>query len=307
MAGTVDNKGCLYIPELVLRGTVTDDKGKMVALVSNSRFPGPGGHVQFLREEDQLFNGVVDRINSKAVTFCVHELNDQKDQAAYQVTVPMTAPLSPAVPKDQLGQTSGGSSAPGPAVKSFTCSNPTRYTGERFDFHLADIDIVDFFRMIHRETGLNILVNSSVKGAVTMEATGIRWDEALAMAIRNNGLECELQGNVLRIGSLETLRNEAARRTLGDFKQDGCLPEKSNASPVNMDLAAAQIKELLKFIGEMGKELHLKVVVDPSVTGTVTLDFNDQPWDRVLNLVVKDQELQCKLEADTLHITTPRK
>ncbi len=302
--GTSNQKRCLYIPELMVRGTVKDNTGKMVALVSNARFHGSSERLQFVHEHDHLFNGTVETIASKSVTFCVHTGDNQGEKTGQQVTVATTAPLNPAVINDQPSPTSGGSSASGSAVKSFGGCTTSRYTGERFDFHLADVNIADFFRLIHQTAGLNIILNSSVKGAVTIDATGIPWDEALAMAMRNNGLECELHGNVLRIASLETLRDEAKRKTLGVSEQASCVPGESNDSPVNADLINVSLSDVFNFIGEM---LRLKVSLAPSVTGTVTLDVSDFSTKSLLDLVVRDQGLECKSEGDTLHITTLRR
>ena len=57
-------KRCLAIPELVLQGTVKDVTGKMMAVVANST-----KHTYFLRENDQVFNGSVEKITSDSVIF----------------------------------------------------------------------------------------------------------------------------------------------------------------------------------------------------------------------------------------------
>jgi type IV pilus assembly protein PilQ len=77
---------------------------------------------------------------------------------------------------------------------------------------LKDLDIKDFFRLVHEISGLNVVLDPGVKGIVTIDVTDIPWDQALAIVLRNNGLECELEGNVLRIATLETLRAEADAR-----------------------------------------------------------------------------------------------
>ena len=87
-----------------------------------------------------------------------------------------------------------------------------RYTGEPVNLDLRDFDIKDFFRLIHELSGLNVVLDPSVKGLVTIDVTDIPWDQALALVLRNNGLECELQGNVLRIATLDTLKTEADAR-----------------------------------------------------------------------------------------------
>jgi hypothetical protein len=54
----------LSIPELILQGTVRDISGKMLAVVVNS------AHRTFtLRENDQLFNGSVEKITTDSIIF----------------------------------------------------------------------------------------------------------------------------------------------------------------------------------------------------------------------------------------------
>ena len=57
-------KRCLAIPELVLQGTVRDISGKMMAVVSTSN-----RRTYTLRENDQVFNGSVEKITSDSIIF----------------------------------------------------------------------------------------------------------------------------------------------------------------------------------------------------------------------------------------------
>lgn len=57
-------KRCLAIPELVLQGTVRDVTGKMMAVVSTSN-----RRTYTLRENDQVYNGSVEKITSDSIVF----------------------------------------------------------------------------------------------------------------------------------------------------------------------------------------------------------------------------------------------
>ena len=63
-SGCSAGKRCLAIPELVLRGTVRDISGKMLAVVANS-----AQKTYTLRENDQVFNGSVEKITSDSIIF----------------------------------------------------------------------------------------------------------------------------------------------------------------------------------------------------------------------------------------------
>jgi type IV pilus secretin PilQ/predicted competence protein len=85
---------------------------------------------------------------------------------------------------------------------------PPKYTGELVSMNLKDVDLKDFFRMIHEVSGLNIVVDSGVSGSVTMVLDRVPWDQALDLVLRDNSLGKVLEGNVLRIAKLETLEKE---------------------------------------------------------------------------------------------------
>jgi len=82
------------------------------------------------------------------------------------------------------------------------------YSGEPISVNLKDVDLKDFFRLIHEISGLNIIVDPNVSGSVTMVLDNVPWDQALDIVLKDNGLSKTLEGNVLRIAKLETLASE---------------------------------------------------------------------------------------------------
>ncbi len=84
-----------------------------------------------------------------------------------------------------------------------------KYTGEPISVNLKDVDLKDFFRLIHEISGLNVVLDPNVKGALTIVLDDVPWDQALDIVLKNNDLARQLDGNVLRIATVETLRHEA--------------------------------------------------------------------------------------------------
>ena len=82
------------------------------------------------------------------------------------------------------------------------------YTGEQISLNLKDVDLKDFFRLVHEISGLNILVDPNVSGSVTMVLDNVPWDQALDIVLKDNGLGKVLEGNVLRIARFDTLMAE---------------------------------------------------------------------------------------------------
>ena len=113
------------------------------------------------------------------------------------------APIQPAVnlaaeQKTQLSQTQASS---GP-----------KYTGEPISVNLKDVDLKDFFRLIHEISGLNVVLDPAVHGNLTIVLDDVPWDQALDIVLKNNDLSRQLEGNVLRIATVDTLKKEAENR-----------------------------------------------------------------------------------------------
>jgi type IV pilus assembly protein PilQ len=87
-----------------------------------------------------------------------------------------------------------------------------KYTGEPISVNLKDVDLKDFFRLIHEISGLNIVLDPNVHGSLTVVLDDVPWDQALDIVLKNNDLARELEGNVLRIATVDTLKKEADGR-----------------------------------------------------------------------------------------------
>jgi len=112
-------------------------------------------------------------------------------------------PMQPAVnlAAEQKSQSAQPVSSPEP-----------KYTGEPISVNLKDVDLKDFFRLIHEISGLNVVLDPNVKGSLTIVLDDVPWDQALDIVLKNNDLARQLDGNVLRIATVETLRHEADAR-----------------------------------------------------------------------------------------------
>ncbi|MFY9559122.1 MAG: type IV pilus secretin PilQ [Terriglobales bacterium] len=87
-----------------------------------------------------------------------------------------------------------------------------KYTGEPISVNLKDVDLKDFFRLIHEISGLNVVLDPQVHGNLTIVLDDVPWDQALDIVLKNNDLSRQLEGNVLRIATVDTLKKEAENR-----------------------------------------------------------------------------------------------
>jgi type IV pilus assembly protein PilQ len=167
-----------------------------------------------------------------------------------------------------------------------------KYTGEPISVNLKDVDLKDFFRLIHEISGLNVVLDPNVHGTLTVVLDDVPWDQALDIVLKNNELARELEGNVLRIATVETLKHEAdARRA--QIESEALAVEKVS---VTRFLSYAKAKDVIvtvkKFISQRGD-----VVADDRTNAVI---INDIPKviptiDRLLTqLDRKTQEVEIE-------------
>src|SRR6202011_2357165 len=118
-------------------------------------------------------------------------------------------PARPEIAAQETTTQQTGNAAATPSQAAVGSAAPGRYTGEPISVNLKDVDLRDFFRLIHEISGLNVVLDPAVKGTLTIVLDEVPWDQALDIVLQNNGLEKQLHGNVLRIATLDTIKKEA--------------------------------------------------------------------------------------------------
>jgi type IV pilus assembly protein PilQ len=167
-----------------------------------------------------------------------------------------------------------------------------KYTGEPISVNLKDVDLKDFFRLIHEISGLNVVLDPNVHGTLTVVLDDVPWDQALDIVLKNNDLARELEGNVLRIATVDTLKHEADSRR-AQIESEALAVEKVS---VTRFLSYAKAKDVIitvkKFISQRGD-----VVADDRTNAVI---INDIPKvipviDRLLTqLDRKTQEVEIE-------------
>lgn len=120
-----------------------------------------------------------------------------------------------------------------------------RYSGEPISVNLKDVDLRDFFRLIHEISGLNVVLDPNVKGTLTIVLDEVPWDQALDIVLQNNSLDKQLSGNVLRVATRDTLKKEAeTQRDLEKAQAEAVAPV--TVTRVLSYAKASSMKDLLK-------------------------------------------------------------
>jgi type IV pilus assembly protein PilQ len=159
---------------------------------------------------------------------------------------PPAAPQAP--PAAPAPQAVSPQPAPSPAAAA-----PSKYTGEPISVNLKDVDLKDFFRLVHEVSGLNIVLDPTVAGKVTLVMEDVPWDQVLDIVLRNNGLDKQLEGNVLRIAKRDTLKTEEESRMQLDQARQAAVERVTVMRPLNYARATQMIATLTKFRSPRGE------------------------------------------------------
>ena len=150
------------------------------------------------------------------------------------------------------------------------------YTGEPISLNLKDVDLKDFFRLIHEISGLNIIIDPNVSGSVTLVLDSVPWDQALDIVLKNNRLGKVMEGNVLRIAKVETLTAEQEGQTKLAAARMDAAPLVTVFRPINY-AKASDIATLLKtWAGGGALSRRGTVLVDARANTLIISDVQSQ-------------------------------
>ena len=83
------------------------------------------------------------------------------------------------------------------------------YTGEKIALDFYETDIKNVFRILRDVSGKNFAIDKDVTGKVTMTLDKpVPWDQILDLVLRMNQLGMSVEGDVIRIATLDTLKKE---------------------------------------------------------------------------------------------------
>jgi len=161
-----------------------------------------------------------------------------------------------AAPQPQTGAPGTVLSAAGSGGRTLSGADKV-YTGEPISLNLKDADLKDVLRTFAQLTGLNMAIDPSVGGSVTVDFVDVPWDQALELILRQNSLAYILEGSVMRIGTQARLAEEAeASRRLTES-------ERLNVplTTVGFKLSYARASDVQTLLKEMASP-RARIIVD---------------------------------------------
>ncbi len=88
-----------------------------------------------------------------------------------------------------------------------------KYTGEKIALDFYETDIKNVFRILREVSGKNYAIDKDVAGKVTLSLDKpVPWDQVLDLVLRMNQLGMVYEGDIVRIATLTTLKQEEQLR-----------------------------------------------------------------------------------------------
>jgi type IV pilus assembly protein PilQ len=91
-------------------------------------------------------------------------------------------------------------------------ANEKKYSGHPITMDFQGVDLRSVLRTFAEISGLNMVIDPDVQGTVDMILTDVPWDQALEVILRGNSLDYTVDGSIVRVAKIETLKKEQESR-----------------------------------------------------------------------------------------------
>jgi type IV pilus assembly protein PilQ len=134
----------------------------------------------------------------------------------------------------------------------YDSGNGSKFTGEKIALDFYETDIKNVFRILKEISGKNFAIDKDISGTVSLAFDNpVPWDQVLDIVLKMNQLGMVYEGDIIRIATLKTLRQEeSALKSRLKARQEAELQEDlvTVFLPVNY-ADAEEIAELIKIEG----------------------------------------------------------
>lgn len=162
----------------------------------------------------------------------------------------------------------------------------------RINMAVRDADPADTFRTFAKLMGVEAVVSPNLTGKVTLELKNVRVRTLLDAVCESIGCRWELTPDNPPKLRVDPEPGDAARSRSVEAKE-----------PIDLKVTKADARDLLATFGQI---LGAQTDIDPAITGEVSIDLRQTPWDRALDTVCHALSCEWKLvegERKVLRVT----
>ena len=156
------------------------------------------------------------------------------------------------------------------------------------DLELKSAPLIETLQSFAGISGSRLDIGPGVEGRVTLALENTPWRDVLNRICVDHALNCELLS-----GEPPVLR---VRSTSG---AEGAAGQAGYARAIDMSLKAADLRQTLQAFGMIG---GIDVVVDQAVTGKLTIEVKDTPWNVVLEESCNLSGCRVEWDTEAVHI-----
>ena len=170
------------------------------------------------------------------------------------------------------------------SITAEQASGEASFVGEPISLDFQDVPVRQVLQIIAQVNGFNLVTTDTVTGNVTINLSGVPWDQALEMILKIKGLDSRLEGNILLIAPTEEL---TARETQ-QLQSRQQVAELAPLNSVNIQINYAKAQDMATLL-KSGDNSIL------SPRGTVSVD------ERTNTLLVRDTQASIDEARSLVH------
>ncbi|MDE0091830.1 MAG: secretin and TonB N-terminal domain-containing protein, partial [Oligoflexia bacterium] len=179
------------------------------------------------------------------------------------------------VSEDEMKSSSAdiGSILPAKTLEDLYFGN-IQFSGTPVSFHVIDAPIKQVLRFISEESGLNMVIDETVSGTVTLKLEDVPWDQALHTIFKVKSLGYTRDGNVITI--LPLAKIEARTKKLKEIsdRQKSLSPFETKVIPIMYAKASDIAKQVKEFSTPAGQGVYKggRIIVHEESNTLVVVD-----------------------------------
>ena len=157
------------------------------------------------------------------------------------------------------------------------------YVGEKLTLNFQKIDVREALNVIADFTELNMVIDDSVGGNLTLRLKDVPWDQALEIILQSRGLDMRKNGNVIQVAPREEIAakeklNLAARQEISELEE---------IRTESFQLSYQTVAEMVKLLTDAKQPILSKrgsAVSDPR-TGTIFVQDTPSRLEEVRKII----------------------